>query len=86
MKQTPIKLWEMPSSTNQAHKYKVAMYADSSFSCNCPRWTNKRPGQNRQCPHIISLQTVLRLTEIDAVIETGRAMPTAQRKITRLEE
>ena len=76
---TVIRTWTVPSSTNPAKKYTVSMYADSSFSCNCTRWT-------RNCPHIIGIETVLRLNETDAAIEQSKLQPTRKRTITTLEE
>ena len=74
---TKIKSWEMPSSTNPAKKYTVIMWDGGEFSCNCPRWTFKK-GENRNCPHIIGIQSVLRLNELGPI---EKAPPKGIRKI-----
>lgn len=75
MVQDVVRQWNMPSSTNAAKTYTVRMYADASFSCNCPRWTFKRAGQPRACPHIIAIQSVLRLESLGPVPKPGTETP-----------
>ena len=82
---SPVKQWQMPSSTNPAKKYTIDMYADSSMSCNCPRWINARNGV-RNCPHIIALESVLRLESIDRNIATTKSAPVVKRVITKVED
>ena len=38
-------------SSSSSKIYKVIMYDDGSFSCNCPSWIFKR-GEVRGCKHI----------------------------------
>lgn len=33
--------------------YSVRLKGQTTFSCNCPGWANKREGQPRQCRHVI---------------------------------
>ena len=37
-------------SSSSSKIYKVIMYDDGSFSCNCPSWIFKR-GNERKCKH-----------------------------------
>lgn len=80
-----IRKWEgIPSSTNPAVKYDVLMYPDGTFSCNCPRWTNKRKNANRTCPHIIMVERTLKLGEVDAIIEENAGKPIMERRIVKV--
>ncbi len=79
-----VKSWDMPSSTNPAKHYKVLMFVDGTFSCNCPRWTNKRPGLLRNCPHITALLAVLRLDQVDTEIASQPNIARNKRHIERV--
>ena len=113
MKKESIRKWEnIPSSTNPARKYTVQMYADGSFSCDCPRWTialrcrtcgggtgvfnrglipvcgtcHGTGRAERNCTHIVGIQAVYRLRDIDMQIDAARNMPTVKRRITKAED
>jgi hypothetical protein len=44
-----------PSKTSN-RIYTAYQYDDGSTSCNCKGWTMKRPGQDRDCRHTVTLR------------------------------
>lgn len=40
-------------SRTSGKTYSVRQKSKNTFSCNCPGWVNKRPGEARSCRHVI---------------------------------
>jgi len=60
--------WTMPSSTDPSKKYTVKKWQDGSWSCDCKGWTMKRAGQERNCTHIVAIQTVAGSVQVETPV------------------
>lgn len=50
---TPVYTWRFQSDSNLLKTYETLMYADGSFSCDCPGWTRRVDASGRRtCKHV----------------------------------
>jgi hypothetical protein len=50
----PVKAWKVDAKRSPGLAYEVRLYADGTFSCNCPGWVfGPKP---RTCAHVRTIE------------------------------
>lgn len=63
MKRECRKTWQFSSMSMLGKDYTVSLWVTGELTCNCPAWTFKKPGVDRMCQHVRSVEAERRFSQ-----------------------